>query len=713
MRITEVVLQGVPGSPELARLSVGSGLTVLVPGPSGRLPLLELLRFALYEESTEPPAHLQAGEGPARIGLTLQDGRGTIYRVLRDVKRGAVQLLKWDPDAQKFGLVSQRAAEVCQYLRAQCGVPAEDVFLGLLGLSPQALPSRLPRVAPEPPAGGIGLRATPPYGTPAAAARMTPPHGLAAAGAMHGGGVHAGGIHGAGMHAAMPSAGPTAAMGGAGAAPRRFQGYTGDLDTAAGDSEYAGLSLAEKKAKLAELETLLRSIESLDEIQFTLDGLQNEAFELDEKMKAVASLEQELKRLDSELARFGDLEALPRDFAAKAKEYEFLKEKLGQTLERIDAEREKLAAVREGPVPELHRDPFLWGGLAAALLLSAGALALEGMRWLLFLNPLALAAAVVAVFRWAGEVEAREQVQEKEKLLDERARKAQRTFDLETAIVRKVMSDLGLETPREVLRRFDERQQIANRRATVSERLQREMQGEDYQEAKGRREALAQRIAELEAKLAGSGGYAANPGDLRRQIADLREAIEREQRGEAPPKAPPGDAPLAPQTPHGASVHPAEGNGPRPAPPDPGPKLLGLLADVFHTDGHAVVQGFAERLGQYLSALTNRAWLGAQFDGKGALELRSAVGGRTCSWQELSDVDRDLVFLALRLALAEAVLRKAPMPLFVEDPFGELDAARQGLVLKMVHYLAGLSQVILQSSDPMWLQGAAAVHQTG
>lgn len=661
MRLLELVIQGVPGSPAQKRIPVGQGVSALVPGAAGALSLVRLVRFVLYDESVEPPQDLRLpGAEAARAAVTVQDPGGAVYRVVRDLVSGAAQLLRYEAAGRRFELVSSRPAEIGQYLRAQARVPGEDVLRDLFTFSRTDLPSRQPRrpAEPEP--------ASRPFG----------------------------GLPGAGARRATPA--PTG-LGGHAAWQELMEGGDAPGDAAV----YAHLSLEEKRAKVAELEALKATLDEVDRVQFHLDGLQAKIFELDEGLKRVGGLEGEVQGLEAQLAAFGDLGGLPEDFEDRVKEYAFLQDRLSKTLSRIEGERdtlgERLALAPEAP----WKNRILLGGLGAAVVATGLAIGVDGLRWLALVNPFGLGAAAFVLFEWIGSRERHAEDAGRHTTLEERARDAQRRFEVETSVVRKVMKDLGVDAPEKILERYAARSAAAARLDEARGRLEKAKAETDYDAVRGERARIAAEIEATEARLASASMGGQDARDLQRDIDGLRAAIARAERGEPEPEPdPPAVAePTAPA---------AEAGAPE-GPPDPTPILLDRLGDVFHAPGEERFEGMAPRLGQYLAALTDRAFAGAALKGRGLVLQRTS--GESVPWDALDLPTRDRVYRALRLAFAEAALAAEPQPLLFDGFFADLPAAQRPLVRKMLHFLGARTQVLHQDAEPAWAEGAQSVLQ--
>ncbi|MDF1563391.1 MAG: hypothetical protein P1V51_10115 [Deltaproteobacteria bacterium] len=679
----------------MSRLTIGRGLTVLVPTPGQPpLPLVRLIAHILFDESVEPPPDLVApGAEASRAGLTLQDAGGRVYRILRDLKRGSVQLLVLDPATQQFNPVSTRAAEVGQYLRSQAQVPALDLIEGLFSLQASDSPSRRPlaAAAPEPasassPFGGLaGRTATPPGGLPAK--RSLPP------------------------------------------SDAHFPGFTGGLDAgpAAGGGTGLGMSREELEKRIAELEVQATALAEVDQVQFELDGLQQKVDAIDQQLSSVKELEARLEELDRQLERFGDLSALPEDFGSKVAGFAASKDRLDRALERIEVERGSFEEHAAVPGEPLQRNRIFLGGLAGGLVPFGLSIAVD-VRSLALLAPIGLGAAAFGLLRHFDGQEDHAGLGRRIAALDERAEKARRTFELETSLVRRTMEQVGAESPEELVARLGKREQALQARHAADAQLAAKRDSPEAQASMAERGRHSVRIAELEGKLAGAGGFVQDPADLRREIEGLKAELARMEGGGvslelggpptggygATPPGQPGFGSLGGGS-FGATSPLMGGPSEAPsaevaAPPNPGPELLSLLSDVLHRPIEELLGAVGPRLSQYVAALSQGRWRGASFVGKADLQIDEATGP-SLDWASLSPADRDLAYLGLRLTVAELAVRQSATPFVLDEPL--LGSAPQGLVMKMLAALGGVTQILLQSSDPAWQQAATTVHPLG
>lgn len=104
------------------------------------------------------------------------------------------------------------------------------------------------------------------------------------------------------------------------------------------------------------------------------------------------------------------------------------------------------------------------------------------------------------------------------------------------------------------------------------------------------------------------------------------------------------------------------------------------------------------RLGQYLEAFTAKAIKKAKLGPRGEVTVLPEEG-EPIAYPDLGPDLLDTVDLALRFALAECVLRKFRIPVFVDDPLWAQDDKRRRLFGQMLGYFGRASQVVVMSGQ--------------
>jgi len=110
---------------------------------------------------------------------------------------------------------------------------------------------------------------------------------------------------------------------------------------------------------------------------------------------------------------------------------------------------------------------------------------------------------------------------------------------------------------------------------------------------------------------------------------------------------------------------------------------------------------------QALAGLTLNRLSGVTADDRGNVQVVS--GGRPSPALTLPPADRDLVWVALKLALLEQALASAKALAIVEDAFGGLSDGTRRTIGRLLKQAAKGGQIIHATSDPAFRE--AADHQ--
>jgi len=199
------------------------------------------------------------------------------------------------------------------------------------------------------------------------------------------------------------------------------------------------------------------------------------------------------------------------------------------------------------------------------------------------------------------------------------------------------------------------------------------MAADEAQTLKAEQETLNQRIA-------AKGQYVRDPREVEKDIAKLKGSMN----------APPPSAP-APSLAPGEKLE------------DPCPHLLSHAADLLQTDGASMASSAKDRCAQYLSALTDRRWVGVEFDVQGHATAIAGAGGKRVPVGEIGPRDLDLLYVSLRLTLIEKVSAKVKIPVLLEDGI-PLEESKLPLLARMVRHLGTLTQVLHVTSHPAFVQ---------
>jgi energy-coupling factor transporter ATP-binding protein EcfA2 len=170
MFLVELVLQGVRGIRELARLKFKGGFNVVAAGnESGKTTAADSLQRLLFPRNqTELIEALISKRAPdaSRAALVMCSDDGAYYRIIQDFLKRAVNLSKYNATSRDFGLLHKDWDSAAQFMAGMAAGMSEEDFAGIFILQRErhaAQPGTLasaaaPRPAPSTPGPAAGVK---------------------------------------------------------------------------------------------------------------------------------------------------------------------------------------------------------------------------------------------------------------------------------------------------------------------------------------------------------------------------------------------------------------------------------------------------------------------------------------------------------------------------------------------------------------------------
>jgi hypothetical protein len=117
-----------------------------------------------------------------------------------------------------------------------------------------------------------------------------------------------------------------------------------------------------------------------------------------------------------------------------------------------------------------------------------------------------------------------------------------------------------------------------------------------------------------------------------------------------------------------------------------------------------VGRAVAAKASQALAGLSFQRLAGLQVDDRGG--VHAVVGGRPSPAMTLPAADRDLLYLALKLALLEHALQGSKGPAVVEDAFAGLSDGARRFAARLLKQMARGSQILHATTDAAFKEAA-------
>ena len=433
--------------------------------------------------------------------------------------------------------------------------------------------------------------------------------------------------------------------------------------------------------KLSALEKELAIAKEVAQLQFRMDGVQADAFKAEQRLRAYEELKAKLEAARAELHRAPTPQSLglPDDIVERVRRSGDEKKRSDEALARLERERADAGLGEDVPlVPPVWKDLRFLGALLAGLLLLVAGAVFEGMgRFLALLAIPAFTFAGLLVLRFIEELQHRSREAAKREVFEVRRKKLEDEFGLGASIVQTALDKVEANTADEFFTIMAKRAELEPAVGVLElEFADSESDPETVGLAdsvvrlKSEHEEMNQKLLDL------SGGYARETREIERELHRMRESLS-------------GKVPVSPVSGEFAAVQ----TGPHETFDDPCPSAMQLACEIFSADMSTLWGVMRDRCVQYLVALTDKRYHGVDLDVHGRATVQAP--GRSVAAGELPAKDLDLLYVALRLTIAEKAGAQTKLPVLIEDAFGGvIDASKQSLFARMLKHIGTLTQVL-------------------
>lgn len=396
------------------------------------------------------------------------------------------------------------------------------------------------------------------------------------------------------------------------------------------------------------------------------EAMQDQLFKVAQRLEELQALSQRLRDAEQGVAAVeAQLKRTPwspeeiKDLTARAGRLKEDLKKRDDALAEVARKRQKLEEREPAPPEPFLSNPWFYGGVLGGAGLDALAVVLKKPFIALF-GLLPFLAAAVAVLRWIEGDEAGKQAVASAQELKEREASLKKGYETEQAPLKAALKAARVDAPGDLVAVFREQEAALKRREAALQRLEEMKADPELSRAAAEIPLLAAEKAKLEEQVQATG--------FSRPVAEIEAELNRalgisSARAEAVPEAE--------------------------VPKDLGSRAAALL----NLAPEELWAQLAARFTAYLVALTDRRVTSGKLDGEGVLML-TAPDGRSGSYMTLPPPLRDLVYVALRLALLERVGGHKRLPIVVDDAFARLEAPKRALIGKMLKGISTQTQVI-------------------
>ncbi len=667
MELVELAIEGLRGFPTAWRAEFGPALNLVGPVDGRHTVVVRALRDLLYPQSNESALERLVDEAQphSRIAVCMVGRDGQTYRIIRDLRTGRVSALKKGQGG--YTPLCDTPAQVAQMVTAQMGFPQEDVFLSLLVTRAGDLPSRRhdeERAASTPAAEDV---ADEPVGGGDSWNRPLPP------------------------------------------------GFSEDNDA----GRYDHLDAGAKREKLAELKKRLGGFERMKALEFEIDGLQKTAFALDETLRPVDHLRMQLNQAKEQVSRMRDLGDVPEDLPLRYDQIRQARQQFDEKRRELAAQKDKLNAQLARMVQDARtiwqvvqaaaKSPLvIYGVLGAVAAIALGVIGLFGpepLRYVAMLDVVGFAVATFGAWRLIDEAQFARRLKVRVEGIEKAEAKENQRLELDEKAWSGLLKRLTA-TEDDIDHLADEMRlyrQAMHAVRSAQAALDEAIRPDELEVKEAERDRVSAEIKRKEDELyALGGGFVGNKEDLLAQVQELEDDLAGRTpvKKAAPPPTPEPSGPT-PAAPGGATV----------VSPHVVEALVDHASDIFLCDTDGVVTMIRARASQILAFFADGRFSQMSFTATGAPEVLDAASGRAVAYANLPPGDRDLVYLALKIAILEAAVKRARLPVIWEQAFEAFMPQKDPALAKLVAYLASSAQVVMMTTRKALLGLPAQAHR--
>ncbi len=446
------------------------------------------------------------------------------------------------------------------------------------------------------------------------------------------------------------------------------------------------------RRRLEQLEAERARAQVAERLQRELDALQSKGFALDEVLRGGATLRDALARAEgarADLAPVAQVAAALGDAEARLAVFEVAAGRRDDGAARLQAERAALVDEEAaGPPEPFWRAPPFWAGLAAGAVLALAGLtsaaSRPGLRYLALLDIPAFGWSAWLALRWTSGLETWERLSRRRRLLDDFERKVEAQHAREGGEVLAALSSLRLTRPDELREALGRLAEADAALAAAREALSAWEASPAARGAVAEKARLEEEHRALEARLSAEtgGGFVRDVRSVEQEVRRVEEEIA----GAGSPQAPEA-APLA----AGAAA-------------DPLLALVERAARALGASPAAAARAVAPRASQALSGLCAQRLGTLEADDRAGLHL--VLGGRRSPAAQLPAADRDLVFVALKLALLERELAVGGRVALVDGALDALPEVARRFAARLLKQIARAGQIVHATADPSFREAA-------
>lgn len=463
------------------------------------------------------------------------------------------------------------------------------------------------------------------------------------------------------------------------------------------------------KKRIEELQNELMLVEQINELQFKVDGLQQEMDEIESKLKEIKVIEEKIVSIDKELEKLKAVENLPAGIDAKVKSLKEQEEAKNRDLLALNKElqyaKQELRKFQGLP---FYKDKMFIAGASTAIPF----LVAQFVLTILTDNPIIATVTKFFPILWitgwgllfytaAKEISRRDKEKKAKKRVEEaqeRIKTVEKKYEVEALLLRNLLQQARLSSTEDLLDALENIKMLKEERARLEEEKQALRAKHNLDALLQEKVKLQTEIKEIESRLVNAGGFSNDPNEIRKEIEQLQATLSPQKRSSSQRK------PVKKDKAREVVLEKPEGRRGSPL-----ANILKVASDFVKKSPQELLGTAEEVLRSCISSISGGMYTGYRLREDGEV-LTLSKGGREFMWDELSPSSKEASYFALKTALLEKIAEFNPLPIILDEPFVFSDDARIVEIAKLLRALSRKTKIIHFTSKPIFAKAGTQVY---
>ncbi len=464
------------------------------------------------------------------------------------------------------------------------------------------------------------------------------------------------------------------------------------------------------KKRIEQLEEELILVEEIQKIQFQVDGLESQVFEIETKLKEVKVIDEKIASIDKELDKLKAVENLPEGIEAKVKSLKEQEEAKNRELLGLQKElqyaKQELQKYTGTP---FYKEKTFIAGISTAIPFLIAQFVLTVVTEDPMVTTITKFFPIIWLAGWGlllysawNEMSRRDKEKKAQKRLkeaQERMKTVEKKYEVEALLLKNLLQQAQVNDSEELLDALENIKMLKEEKRRLEEEKMALKAKYNLEGLLNKKKELENTIKEHNKRLLEAGGFSNDPNEIRREIERLRATLSpRGGKGESVKKRQPirKTVEVPPPSFHATSESPLL-------------HIIKLSADSMKKNTPEILGMTEELLNSNLSNLSGGMYK--------ALHLKEdnnifaiTKDGRELEWKELSPSSKEAIYFGLKLTMLEKIIEFNPLPIILDEPFIFSDEMRIIEFAKLLKKLSEKTKIIHFTSKTIFAKAGSQVY---